>query len=391
VARALIIGGTGMIGAATARRLLAAGWTVDLVGRDPAHLPANVAAAGGRFVAADRADADRLRAVFGGGADLLVDCVCYTAADARALLPLALDAGSTVMVSSKAVYVDAAGRHSNSDVAPDFGGPIPETQPTMAPGDMPYDSREGYGPNKVAAERVLLDSAAPVTVLRPSRVHGVGSPRPREWFFVKRILDRRPSVLLAGRGAGVVHPTAAANIAALVEVVAAKPGRRILNSADPDAPSALEIARIIAQHLGHTWAEVLLPDDVPGLGHHPWESPHPVVLDLRAATELGYRPVGDYAATVAAEVDWLAAAGAAARAEAGAAPGVGAAARAEAGAGAAVGVGAAARAGAEARAATRAAVGVGAAPGAGAAPDPVYFAGLFDYAAEDAWLTRGSR
>jgi hypothetical protein len=30
------------------------------------------------------------------------------------------------------------------------------------------------------------------------------------------------------------------------------------------------------------------------------------VLDLSAAGELGYRPAGDYAATVAAEVDWLA-------------------------------------------------------------------------------------
>ncbi len=330
MARALILGGTGMIGAATARRLLSGGWDVDLVGRDPAHLPADIAAAGGRFVAADRADAGQLRAALGAGADLLVACVCYTAADARALLPLALDAGSTVMISSKAVYVDAAGRHSNSDLAPDFGGPIPETQPTMAPGGMPYDSREGYGPNKVAAEHVLLDGDAPVTVVRPSRIHGVGSPRPREWFFVKRILDRRPAVLLAGRGAGVVHPTAAANIAALIEVAAAKPGQRILNSADPDAPSALEIARVIARRLGHTWQEVLLADDVPDLGHHPWESTHPVVLDLTAAIELGYRPVGDYATTVAAEVDWLA--------------------------------------------------------GAGAAPDPEYFGRLFDYPAEDAYL-----
>jgi nucleoside-diphosphate-sugar epimerase len=330
VARALIIGGTGMIGAATARRLLTAGWQVDLVGRDPAHLPADIAAAGGRFVAADRADAAALRAALGAGADLLVDCVCYTAADARALLPLTRDAGSTVMISSKAVYVDAAGRHSNSDAAPDFGGPIPETQPTLPPGDMPYDSREGYGPNKVAAERVLLDGDAPVTVVRPSRVHGAGSPRPREWFFVKRVLDRRPAVLLAGRGAGVVHPTASANIAALIEVAAARPGSRVLNSADPDAPSALEISRIIARRLRHTWDEVLLPDDVPDLGHHPWESPHPVALDLTAAAELGYRPVGDYATTVAAEVDWLVA--------------------------------------------------------AGTAPDPEYFERLFDYAAEDAYL-----
>jgi hypothetical protein len=125
--------------------------------------------------------------------------------------------------------------------------------------------------------------------------------------FVKRVLDRRPAVLLAARGTGVVHPTAAVNTAALIETVAQRPGARILNSADPDAPSALEIGRTIARQLGRAWNEVLLDDAsaAPGLGGTPWDSPHPVVLDTTASLELGYKPVGDYAATVADEVDWL--------------------------------------------------------------------------------------
>lgn len=54
--RALIVGGTGPIGCATALRLLAAGWQVDLTGRNPAHVPADIAAAGATFIAADRGD-----------------------------------------------------------------------------------------------------------------------------------------------------------------------------------------------------------------------------------------------------------------------------------------------------------------------------------------------
>ena len=158
MARALILGGTGLVGRAIARRLLAAGWQVELTGRDPARLPVDVASAGGTFTAAERHDAAALRAAFGSGADLLVDCICYTAADARLLLPFAAEAGSTVMISSKAVYVDAAGRHSNSDATPDYGGPVRESQPTLAPRESDYTTREGYGPNKVAAEHVLLDS-----------------------------------------------------------------------------------------------------------------------------------------------------------------------------------------------------------------------------------------
>ena len=187
-----------------------------------------------------------------------MDCACYTAQDAAGLLPLARDAASTVLISSKAVYVDAAGHHSNSRVKPCFTGPVREDQPTVAPGYGDYRTGEGYPANKVAAEQVLLDSGVPVTVLRPSKIHGPGSRQPREWMFVKRVLDRRPVLFLAHRGAGVDHPTAAANVAALIELAARRPGRRILNAADPDAPSALGISRVIARHLGYTWEEVLL-------------------------------------------------------------------------------------------------------------------------------------
>jgi nucleoside-diphosphate-sugar epimerase len=272
-------------------------------------MPAEIASAGGQFVEADRADLDQLTARVGDGVDLLVDCLCYTAVDAAQLLGLAAHAGSTVMISSKAVYVDDAGNHSNSDVPPVFDGPIGERAPTLAPGVADHTTREGYGASKVAAEHVLLDSGLPVTVLRPSKIHGAGAARPREWVFVKRVLDRRPAVFLAHRGSGVDHPSSAAGIAALIEVVATMPGRRILNVADPDAPSALEISRAITAHLGYEWDEILLPDDGDAsLGRHPWDARPPIVLDTAAALDLGYTPVGSYAATVVDEVDWLVAA-----------------------------------------------------------------------------------
>jgi nucleoside-diphosphate-sugar epimerase len=287
--------------------LLGAGWDVTVVGRERARMPEDVVAAGAEFVAADRTEPDQLVGALGAGADLVIDCLCFTAGHARGLLPLLEDVGSTVMISSKAVYVDAAGRHVNSDAGPDFGGPVGESQATMAPReDVDYWSREGYGANKVAAERVLLDSGHPVTVLRPSRVHGDGSRKPDAWVFVKRVLDRRRVLVLARGGRGVDHPSAAANVAALIEFVASKPGRRVLNSADPDAPSALEISRIVAGHLGHRWEEVLLDEHAPAeLGLHPWDRVPGIWLDMSAARQLGYQPAGDYATTVAAELDWL--------------------------------------------------------------------------------------
>jgi nucleoside-diphosphate-sugar epimerase len=304
--RAFVIGGTGLVGRAVSRQLLAGGWQIEVLGRDRRHLPDDLADAGVRFTSVDREDASALTAAFGGGADLLVDCVCFTRGHARALLPLARHASSTVMISSKAVYVDANGNHSNSEQPTRFDAPITESQATLPPGDMPYNSRLGYGRNKVAAERVLVDSGLPVSVLRASKIHGEGARPPREWIFVKRVLDRRRVVLLAQRGRGVDHPSAAVNIAALVETVANQPGARILNAADPDAPSALEIARIVAGHLGHDWSEVLLDENAdPPLGWHPWDRRYPVVLDTSAAAQLGYQPSGDYQTTVGPALDWL--------------------------------------------------------------------------------------
>lgn len=309
--RAMIIGGTGAVGRATARRLLAAGWNVDVIARRAGRMPADIAAAGGRFRTADRSDIGQLQAVYAGGADLIVDCTCFTADDARLLRPLIRDASASVMISSKVVYADPGGRPANAAAAPRFDGPIRETDATLRPRRAGTDDLVAvrFGANKIAAEQVLLESGAPVTVLRPSKIHGDGASPPREWVFVKRILDRRRTVFLADRGEGRDHTTAAANIASLIETAAAKPAARVLNVADPDAPTVRDIARAIATHFGHSWHELLLEGaDDPALGRTPWDTVHPIVLDTSAARELGYSPVGDYASTVVEMIEWLVAA-----------------------------------------------------------------------------------
>jgi nucleoside-diphosphate-sugar epimerase len=304
--RAVILGGTGAVGTATALRLGRSGWSVTVTGRSPSHVAPELASVGVTVRFAEREDDQALAELLRGGADLLVDCACYTAGHARALLRFLAEVGSTVMLSSKAVYVDGDGRHSNSPDPPRFPVPIHEAQPTVRPSDAPHDSAEGYGANKVAAEDALLGTEYPVTVLRLAKVHGAWARRPREWTFVKRVLDRRPAVFLARRGAGVDHTCAAVNVAALVEVVSDRPGRRVLNCADPDAPNGLEIARSVARWAGHSWEEVLLDDEAAdGLGAHPWDAVPPIVLDTSAAAGLGYLAVGDFAATVVEELDWL--------------------------------------------------------------------------------------
>lgn len=304
----MVIGGTGQVGRAIARRLHDAGWRVVVIARGLAPLPAELRVDGVTVHRADRTDSDALAAAIGESTRLLVDCACFTAAHANGLRPLLPEVESTVFLSSKAVYVDGSGRHVNSAEPPRFDSPIKESQTTLAPSDTNhYANRSDYGAAKVAAEQILLDDGHPVTVLRASKVHGPGGRRPLEWVFVKRVVDGRPVVLVSHRGRGSDHPTGAVNLAALVETVAAQPGRRILNIADPDAPDGAAIAAIVAAHFEHSWRILRLPeDDDPMLGRHPWDRVPPIRLDLTAAATLGYRPVGGYADTVVPTLDWLA-------------------------------------------------------------------------------------
>src|SRR5699024_6490181 len=132
-----------------------AGWQVAVTGRDPEAMPAALTRAGLTFHPIDRADTAAIAGLVGTDTDLLVDLLAYRAADVRVLLPVLADVGSPVLVSSRAVYVDPAGRHVNSDQPPHFPGPVREDTPTVPPArdaDDPFP-REGYSPATAAGAR----------------------------------------------------------------------------------------------------------------------------------------------------------------------------------------------------------------------------------------------
>jgi nucleoside-diphosphate-sugar epimerase len=244
-----------------------------------------------------------LGAGIGQGCDVLVDCIAFHARHASQLYALRNGIGSAVVVSSFMVYTDGV-RTFNADpqAFPALPVPVMETQPTIAPSD------DTYAGGKATVEQMLLAEAPfPVTVLRAGMIHGVNSSTPREWYFVKRALDRRRIRLLAYRGCSRCHPTATANLAELIRLAATHPGNRVLNAGDPQAPTVREIAAHIDAVLGQEVEEVLLDGSAEaGLGVTPWSVRDPVVLDMRLAErELGYRAVTDYTAALPKTVNWL--------------------------------------------------------------------------------------
>ena len=239
------------------------------------------------------------------GADLLVDVIPFEVAHAEQLL--ALDVGAVVAISSASVYADEQGRTLDEaqgvDDFPEFPVPIPETQPTVEPGD------ETYSTKKAKLERILLENErVPAAIVRPCAIYGRGDRMAREWFFVKRALDRRPYIVLTNRGAGHFHTTASENIGELVRLIAAEPRTDAFNCGDPDPPTVLELARAIGEAAGHRYAEVLLPDPAARgeVGQTPWSAPKPLLVDMtKAERELGYEPVTTWADALPRQVEWL--------------------------------------------------------------------------------------
>lgn len=294
-ARTALILGYGQIGSAVAREMLAHGWQVRVLRRS-ADVPA-AAADGIAFQQLDRNAPGALRAALRGGADAVIDTVAYTAEHGRQWLEVDADIGSLTVISSVSVYCDADGRTMDQAQGrgfPAFPAAIAEDQPTIAPGPDTYPSR------KAALERVLLDHArCPVALLRPGAIHGEHSRQPREWWFIKRILDGRRRVPLAFDGATRFHTSATANIAALCRLTSEKPSTGAFNIVDPTALSARQIGQAIASAYGVELDIVAL--NGPPLGHvgeHPWCIPADMIMDMARARGLGYQPAVTYPDTI---------------------------------------------------------------------------------------------
>jgi nucleoside-diphosphate-sugar epimerase len=293
--RAVLIGGTGMIGRAAARALAADGWEVVALSRSGKPTEG---VEGVRAVSADREDTAQLRAALGEGADVVVDTVAFTREHGEQLNGLAGLVGSLVVISSASVYADDDGRSLDGESEfPHLPVPIPETQRIAEPGDATYSTR------KAELEHTLLEGPLPATLVRACAIHGPGAKLPREVFFVKRAVDGRRRVALAWSGESRFHTTSVANLAELIRLAAAEPGSRALNCGDPDPPTTLEIGRAIGDALGFEFEPVLLSEDQ---FDNPWAVPRPLVVSMVAAErELGYRPVTTYPDAVRETCTWL--------------------------------------------------------------------------------------
>lgn len=302
---ALVLGAGGQIGFAVAQKLADEGWDVSAAVRGGRHLPDALTALGVERLDAGEGGAGALLESLSRTFDTVVDPLTYNEADARALIAVRGRFGALVTISSASVYADPEGRTLGASAErgfPRFDGRITEDSATVEPGDGDYAAR------KVAMERALMDSGMDVSILRPCAVHGVLSRHPREWWFVKRILDGRPAIPVAFDGRSQFHTSGARGLASLTALCVTNPGARILNAGDRDSPRVDQIAAAIGRVLGRPapLAPFAGPQVGPSnIGGTPWSGEYPFVLDTTRAHALGWDGGPAYVESLGEQIPWM--------------------------------------------------------------------------------------
>jgi len=225
--KALVLGGSGQLGIAVAEQLVDAEWRVFTAARSGRAPPPDLTRRG--VVALDSPSGPVSEVLRSSGAvyDAVFVPTAYSAKDASDLLRVKGRFNSLVVVSSASVYADEHGRSLDEAAEggfPDFEGAIGEDTRTVEPGDATYSTR------KVAMERELLDDGLPVSILRPCAIYGKFARHPREWWVVKRVLDRRASIPVAYNADSLFHTSSVRSIATLAQICMEHPATRMLTS-----------------------------------------------------------------------------------------------------------------------------------------------------------------
>ena len=287
---AMIIGGTGQIGAAAARRLAHDGWSVLVAHRGQHSGDAALADLDVTTIRLDRDDTDALlepgaRARPGARHRRRTSRGTPTSSGSSKG-----DVGSVVVISTGSVYTGADGGYldivTGPEDFPDYPIPLRETDETVD------NDERTYSPLKAAMERQLFEAESlPVSILRPGAIHGPFSPALREWFFIKRALDHRKRVVLSDDGTNRFSTSSTVQ-----HRRAGHPVRRAAGAAHPErrrrgqAQCRRDRPHGLRDHGPGRRGRHLPGPPVDNLGSTPWTVAHPLILSMAAATvELGYR------------------------------------------------------------------------------------------------------
>ncbi|HEY3713461.1 MAG TPA: NAD-dependent epimerase/dehydratase family protein [Jatrophihabitantaceae bacterium] len=295
---ALLIGGTGPTGPAIARGLDERGFDVTLL-----H--------SGRHEVADVA---RFQHVHG---DVFSEDGLRDALDGRTFDVVVASYGR--LRSIAAVFRGRVGHLLSIGGAPVYRGffdpavhsPPGLPVPTREDAELAIGADDGKSYRIGRTEQLLFDAHPTATHFRYPYVYGPRQLAPREWCVVRRILDRRPFIVLPDDGLslipfGYVDNLAHALLSAVDRPDAAK--GEIFNCGDDEKLTVRQVVEIITDELGHEWELVSMPADL-AVPARPlmmnYRTTHRMVDTAKLRDRLGYRDVVPARRAVRLAARWL--------------------------------------------------------------------------------------
>jgi len=167
--------------------------------------------------------------------------------------------------------------------------PVPETAPTVA-----SEAEHRFSYLIASTEQSILSVHPRGSVYRYPYVYGPYQLVPREWCAIRRILDRRPFMILADGGLNLMTHGYAGNLAHAVLLAVDHPevaAGQIYNCGDGRQFSLRQIVEIIADELNHKLEIIDLPAEsaYPARGISLEITAHHKLLDLhKIKLQLGY-------------------------------------------------------------------------------------------------------
>jgi nucleoside-diphosphate-sugar epimerase len=184
--------------------------------------------------------------------------------------------------------------------------PTPETAPTAS------EEEDGKSYRVARTEAYVFEHHPTATHFRYPYVYGPRQLAPREWLIVKRILDKRPHIIVADGGQSAHSFGYADNLAHAIHLAVDQPeaaAGRIFHTGDEEVLTLRQVIEICAAELGHEWDIVSMPPElaVPARPLMMQPSTHHRVLDTSSLRYvLGYRDAVPARQAIARTARWLA-------------------------------------------------------------------------------------
>lgn len=249
--KALVIGGTGPTGPFIVNGLLERGFAVDMLhsGRNEiAEIPDSVV-----HIHTDAYDAAKLaEALDGRTYDV---CIATYGRLRRIAEVTAGKVGRFISVGGLPALLG----YMNPFAWEPHGMPVPARVEGPLVRDEQLDTK-GY--RIVLTEELVFEHQPEATHFRYPYVYGPRQPVPREWLIVRRVLDRRPHIVLPDGGLTLHHFGYSENLAHAILLALDRPERcrgQVYNAGDAEVPTLRQVVEIIAAGLGHRFEIVDMP------------------------------------------------------------------------------------------------------------------------------------